>query len=239
MQFEFYAKQGDCKYVRKIAEPEQNANWAWFKSFRMLVDKEIDNIREDISGYFKNNENYNLSRPRHDDAEIQTKIDTLCEMRRLNIETSSTLNELIQGNEFIICKCGAKMFKTPIWVKYERLGNTFINLEETKTNNIKYIFACENCTNMIVEDIYYLQQNYKNHREELISQGYNWVPGDFGFWYKCDDKPMKREWSEEEKKECDHAWSRIYEPFSVLDGVHTFIKISEICRKCNKKVAIR
>lgn len=191
MRFEFYIKYGQ-KYIKKELEVESSASWKWFKSLKMTIEDVLDIVRNDILSYFKDKKKVKLSKPVHDDWATQQKINKLIKIRRHNNKVKQDLIDLLSTSEFIMCKCGAKMYKTPINVGFYKIGTRYIITEDMHGQKPKNAFMCESCYRMIEEEIYNKKQDLKDERKKLIKKGYNWVPNDFGFWYHYGDDPLNK-----------------------------------------------
>ena len=192
MQFEFYIKYGKNRYIKKLVEPEIHTNWRWFKSLKLGIENTLKDIRIDLLQYFNGDTRFKLSKPKHDDWEIQKKIDKLVSIRKVNTDIRNILTDILSTNEFIICECKSIMYKTPINVSYEKIGTRYILLDDLHGQKPKYVFMCEQCHRAIVEEAYMKTQGLQKQRVELLKKGYNWVPNNSGFWYKFDSKPLNK-----------------------------------------------
>lgn len=238
MEFEFYIKQKDS-YVKKLVTTEPNVGHSWLASLRMNIEQELDKVREDILSYSDDEKDIFIKKPYHPDKNIQNKLNTLVKIRKTNLVTRDVINEILGGTEFIFCRCGHKMYRTPVDVSYKRMGTGFIITEDKVPHSIRYIYMCEHCVDAVSESSYIHEQQMIKLRNDLLDKGYNWVPNNLGIWYKFNDgKPMnKSPEMRDDLHECDHAWERKFE--KVFIGTNLFMKITEECKKCNKVVTIK
>ena len=179
-----YAIKINNKYEIRKMHPPVNSNHIFFRNLLLVVEEQLRIIKNDILSYFPNHKNclYGL---KHDDWEIQAKINKLVLLRKINIITRNNLKSLLQEQEFIICKCGSNMYKTPINVKFQKVGSSYIILD-SKYSNMYYAYMCESCFRSVSEIIYGQIMYNKELREKLLEKGDNFVPTDYGCWYYVD-----------------------------------------------------
>lgn len=184
MILEFYIKSGK-KYELRSLEVPNNAGTKYFKSLLLNIKIELDNIRDDILSFSTLDKIINLKIPQHDDEKIQEKLDKLVRIRQVNLKCQEYLQNILKDNEFIICKCGAKMYKRPIGVPFYKFGNDYI-IKERNMNDLKYAYFCTECVNFVEEELYEQKRRNRITRERLLKKGKKFVPNDFGFWYYVD-----------------------------------------------------
>lgn len=232
MEFDFYIKDKD-EYKKIHLVPPSGAGNDFFKSLRMTIDKEFDTIKTDMLSI---NPYINLKFPKGETLEQQEKIDKLVSIKRTNLITKEELNSILLEEDFIICEsCGSKMYKTPVNVGYERTGNRYVLKDVSPTEQIKYVYMCENCVCAVSEN--YLEEVNRNLklREKLIAEGESFVPGKFGEWSWINhNKKTKPSFMLEDKKECDHSWKREFTYIKVPGHFQPFVKITETCPYCKK-----
>jgi hypothetical protein len=124
---------------------------------------------------------------------------------------------MLQDEEFIIChNCKNKMIKTPLNVRYDKIGNRFLLKGITPYEKIDYIYCCEHCICAVPESVHNEFQYWKKLREDLIQKGEKYVPNEFGFYHWI-GKPDKIE------TENIPSRRRIFETYKI--GRDEFIKI--------------
>jgi hypothetical protein len=235
MKFEFYIKEGEI-YKKISIVPIEGSGWEYFQSLRLSLERELETIKIDLLKLCGNVEKVNLGIPRSDNKDIQEKIDKLVIIRRENMTTRENLMKLLNSPEFIICdRCGGKMTKIPVGVKYEKFGNKYIIKEDILHTSIKYIYGCEDCIMAINEENYYEKMRNIKLRKTLLDNGIGFVPNEFGFYYW--DKSISYKHTEE--TECDHSWKREFEEIKMQNIKNPFLKITEKCGKCGKIQYIR
>lgn len=191
MEFEFWMKEKES-YKKCVLTPPSGSGWAYLKTVKMTLDKELVNIKEDILDNIDElNSKYDLSFPRSKDPDKQKKINTLIDIRNLNIKTKNHIITLLAAQEFIICPdCEAKMFKKPVNESYEKVGDQYVLKNVSPTASIRYVFMCERCINAISEEVYENVQTLKRTRDELLKKGETFVPNEFGFWHETKKKDV-------------------------------------------------
>lgn len=233
MIFDIYIKEGSDYKLCKI-QPTAGSDFNFFKSLRLSIDEQLDNIRKDILSLYPAGEKTNLISPKIDDYDIQKKIDKLVQIRNVDMRTKEDINAILKGTEFIICEnCGHKMYKTPANVMFQKVGNSYI-IEGSDKQTIDYFYQCENCVYGIDESIYLWQQNLKKLREDLLAEGVGFVPDNLGFYSWV--KPGKKYRTEQNDEKCRHVYRRKVETYKLMqDGKpREFSKITERCVYCNE-----
>ena len=224
MKFNIYIKVKDSYELREL-KPETDANKKFFKSVLLLVDEQLEIIKKDILSYFNKGESINLSVPKHESYLIQKKINLLVKIRKTNLVTRDNLKSLLSEHEFIICTCGAKMYKSPINVIYEKIGNSFI-VTDKNIFRTEYKYNCESCWRCIGVNEY--EQKLKNKE---LKKGYTYVPNEFGFWSYISDSNYKK--SPDMVSEKIEARERIFEKITIK-GKQVFMKITEVEKNTGK-----
>ena len=232
MEFGIFFKEGK-DYIKRTVIPPSGSGWDFFKSLRLSVDRELENIRTDMLNI---DENISLNFPLSLDKKKQIKICKLIVLRDNNKKIRKKLDKIMIDNEFVVCNiCGEKMYKIPINVMYSKYENKYIVLDKS-AKNIKFIYACEKCTNTINEECFNIILNNRKTREKLLKEGESWVPNDLGFWhwdFSVNNKHSKPDYFKDENDDtCEHAWRRTFEKF-FIDNIH-FLKIKEVCAYCGK-----
>lgn len=242
MKFEMFIKEGNG-YSKIEVSPPNGSGWHYLQTLKLNVLKELEYIREDIVKIFGKGDINSLSRPVIEDREKQKVLDKLIDIRKINNKIKDEIITLLSETEFISCYCGDKMIKTPIGVRFERFGNNYIIKDEVN-HSIKYSYMCVGCYRArSIEDYEYEQRNIKI-RTELLKDGESFVPNNQGFWsWWNKNKSTKPKELQEEKSDCDHAWLREFEYINIggiIQGKKSmFVKITEVCKKCGKKVNIK
>jgi hypothetical protein len=242
MEFEYYIKTKDNKYEKRRIVTEKNSDRKFFSSFFITIEEQIEIIKEDILQFFPDKRT-NIAFPKHEDSEVQLKLDKLNIMRKTNTIVRDKLKELLHETEFIICECGGKMYKTPINTTYKKNNNDFI-ITDYDNPNIRYSFICEKCIRAVDEGCYVQIRNNIKMREKLLQQGYNWVPNEFGVWHwegKGDKRPP--EFDEDDER---YTYERYFEYTKIpitnekTKFVHNFIKcrVFERCRETGQVIQI-
>jgi len=230
MDLKIVAKVGKNYQLRKINIIE-NAGKRFFEELLITVDKQLKNIREDIISFSDIDKEVNLKKPSHPSWEIQKKLDKLTELRKLNLDLKESLKNLLRESEFIICEhCGSKMYKRPLGVPIKKIGKIYVALKEISDTTYDYSCSNDDCHYCIQAYVYEKQDKLKRLKEDLIRDGYNYVPNDLGFWHKLNDgKPMNKS-PMFSKDEGTKAWEREYETIKIK-GKKSFIKIKETCEE--------
>jgi hypothetical protein len=237
MEFEYIVKVKD-HYEQRELKIEKNSDRKFFESLLLTIEEQLEIIKQDIL-YFFPDKNTNISRPKHDDYEIQKKIDKLVELRKININIRDSLKSLLQEGEFIICACGGKMYKTPINISFKKYGNGFI-FPDGKDSNIKYSYICENCVYAIDEESYLQITKNLKQRSDLLQQGYNFVPNEAGLWhYVGKGEPLKKPEELAKDDEENYTYERYFEYIKVpyTNPITGFIKNNirvKIFEKCRE-----
>jgi hypothetical protein len=242
MEFEYYTKIKDNKYEKRRIVAEKNSDKKFFNSLLLNIEEQLEIVKQDILSYFPDKRT-NIAFPKHDDFEIQIKVDKLVAIRKTNIDVRDKLKELLHETEFVICECGGKMYKTPINTTYKKNNNTFIITDESNPN-IRYSFTCEKCIRAVDEGCYVQIRNNIKTREKLLQQGYNWVPNEFGVWHwegKGDKRPP--EFDEDEER---YTYDRYFEYMKIpitnekTKLIHNSVKckVFERCRETGQIVQI-
>jgi len=237
MEFEIYLKNKDT-YEKRLIIPPSGSDFSFFKSLKLKIEEEIENMKHDIISLFPSEDDVNLKHPIHEDKDKQEVINKIVEMKRINKNTHEILISILSCNEFIICKnCGGKMIKTPVNIPYRKIAGQYI-IEIKPNEVVRYVYMCENCVNAISEENFMQIQNNKKTRQQMIDEGFNWVPNDFGCWYKLDDgKPMNRHPMFKEEG-CDHRWKRHWETIKIKTG-EEFLKLWDECLVCGKRIVYK
>ena len=228
MEFKIYIKVKDS-YELRVMTPNGGNNSNYFKSVMLLIDEQLDIIKDEILAFFPKTQRINLSKPRHEDYEIQQKLDKLINIRKTNILTKDELKSLLNITEFIVCDCGKRMFKSPINVAFETFGKSYI-ITDSKPTKIEYNYNCEGCHRSISQTNYKEKQRWIDLRNELLEKGYNFVPNDYGYYYYTDDKPSNK--PPELRNKPTECIERRFEKV-VIKGT-TFMKIIEVNRDTGK-----
>lgn len=226
MEFEMYVKDKNEYKLLKIIPPS-GSGWDYFKSLKLTVEEQLDNIRNDICKVFnKPKEEINLIFPKINDSKKQEKIDKLVEIRNTNNNIKVHLNKILMDDEFILCEdCGGKMYKTPLNVRYTKFGSKFIIDERDTKFKIKYVYLCSNCTCAISEEIYSIIQNTLKIRNELLERGESFVPNKYNFWHWVNDNKITKP-SELQNPELPSK-RRLFESIKVKGVKNPFVKITE------------
>jgi hypothetical protein len=214
-----------------------NTGWDFLSKFRLTLEGEMNNIKKDILEQFPHDkrEAVFLPRPSIDDCNKQAKIDKLVEMRSNNRIVLERILNLLQTSEFIICEnCKGKMIKTPVGVKYERMGNNFVILD--KDTNCKWVYMCENCVFAISKEIYFFKKRNLEMRKELIESGITFVPNEFGVWNTLAGKPCIK--CKELRCEEVRAKRRVFETINIEGVKNPFVKIVEEYPDTGEKVLL-
>ena len=190
--FEFWIKDGSNYKKLKVESPE-NADWKYFKSLKMTVEQAIDNMKEDMFNLAGNISKFtNVEDVKSSDPEIQAKIQSLKEIRTFNIKTKEQIITTLADAEFIICPdCNSKMYKIPISVRYEKVGNSYVVIDDESPQNIRYHYGCSNekCHLAVDIEMHNQTQSLLELREQLLKEGYGFVPNKFGFWQWVPGQP--------------------------------------------------
>jgi hypothetical protein len=231
MILDVFIKEGEHYKECKIVPPA-GSDFSFFKSLRLTIEEQLDTIRKDIVKLYPENWNVSLVSPKIEDDDKQETIDKLVEFRTINIKTKELINNVLKGNEFIICPtCGGKMYRGPVNVAYTKVGTSFII--DSSNGNVDYSFTCEKCPYFIDEKIYRWQQDLKKQREQLIAEGKYFVPDELGFWH----------WINTEEiivpvitKECRHISKRTVELYKIgpKDKQEVITKIQDKCIYCGE-----
>jgi len=223
MELDIYIKNKKDYELRRFSLSENNAIKLAEQLF-FNVEKELTNIRSSILSYENDENSINLKKPIHKNKEIHKKLQDLNNIRSVNLRVKEKLAEILRPVEYIKCfNCKGKMYKKPVGVPYEKIGKHYI----VKYNEIpsKYIYSCENCV-FFEEEILYKQTQYlKQKRENLLKEGYNFVPNDFGNWGYVGNEPPKIE--PDLIPNPIKIWKRESETFKIKGK--EFIKITETC----------
>ncbi|MCK5624970.1 hypothetical protein KAI04_03960 [Candidatus Pacearchaeota archaeon] len=176
------------RYEKRLIIPPLDSGTKFFENLNLLIQEQLDIIKNDIMSFSNSEFKISLKRPIHPKREIQEKLDKLINIRKVNIETYEKIKELLKDIDFIICKfCNNKMKKIPIGIPYTKIGNNYIL--NGQFNNINYNYICENdnCIHSISEECYSQIVMNLDLRESLLKKGYNYVPNRFGFWHFIND----------------------------------------------------
>lgn len=237
MEFEIYVKENGV-YNKILVTPPANSNWNYLKNLKLLLDSQIEIIRDDISKIFNNDENVNLKRPRVDDENRQSKIDQLTSFRKANIKCKDELSGLLSLEEFIICEnCSNKMYRTPVGVSYERVGTKFLLKDVGLHEVIKYVYMCESCVCAVDEDVYMTIQNNLKTRRDLLEQGERLVPNALGYWHYTENSKYKP--SNNAVEDEFEPRRRKFEFIEIKGQKNPFIKITEEYANSGKVVTIK
>jgi hypothetical protein len=237
MEFNIYIKDKE-DYKKILIEVPINTGWDFLTKLRLSVENEMQNIKKDITiQYPKELQNtIFFPNPKIDNEKKQIKINKLVEMRNNNKKILNEILTLLQTSDFIICEhCNSKMIKTPVNVRYDKIGNNFVILD--KDTNCKWVYLCENCVFALSEESYYFKKQNKELREKLIKEGYTFVPDDFGVYHTLQGYPCIKE----KELEDIHIISkrRTFENIRVKGIKNPFIKIIEEYPETGEKVQIR
>jgi hypothetical protein len=235
MEFQIYIKIKNLNKYELREITTMDGNREFFSNLLKSVEQELDNIKNDLLSF----DNVNLIRPSHEDPEINSKIEKLVNIRKTNLETKEKLKEALAELEFIQCDhCGNKMYKKPINVSFRKIGKNYIINSENMID-IKYNFSCENCNFFIEEDLYYQILNIRKKRKELIEDGYNYVPNDFGFWHYINNNESKKP-PEFDNEPPNYTYKRVFEnAFEDVDGVNELhLHVYDICQETGEKIKI-
>jgi hypothetical protein len=241
MIFKIFIKEGE-KYKECDIVAPTGSDFSFFKSLKMSVEEQLNNIRSDILSFYPHNESPSLVFPKIDDYDLQKKIDKLVEMRTKNTKLKEELNDILSGIEFIICEsCGSKMFRAPLGANYEKFGNRFLILNENPNQIVEYIYNCSQCNRCVREDVYNQQKKIKELRNRLLSEGESFVPNEFGFWHWDNKKKTTKPAGLEEESGCNHIYERKVETYKTPIGLkeEKFMKITETCVYCGLTRNIR
>jgi len=215
-------------YEERIVKPEMYDDNRFFKELTMTIQDAIQNIRNDIIRLFGRDDISLKVVPRHPDWKIHKKILRLVEMRKQNLITVEKLKALAKEPEFIICECGAKMYKKPVGVPFIKCGNNYVVKDTVHASHIKYIYSCERCNLAVDEEVYLQTKQNRERRRRLLEQGYNYVPNDFGIWHFIDDgNPPKKppELDDSDRK----RWIRVIEKVHIKGYRSPFLKVYDKC----------
>lgn len=205
MEIRFYIKINE-KYELRELIPEKECGRTFFENIILNIDEQLEFIKNDIIEYIGNDDN--ITFPKHDDYVIQKKLDKLSSLRKQNLYARQQMKNALQENDFIICKCGSKMYKYPIGIPFRKVGTGYLLLEEP--DNIKYLYRCEKCWRCT--DPIFIEEEKRNLkiRNSLIREGYNYVPDKLGIWnYINDGKPLSKPPYLQNKPE--RTWRRTFE----------------------------
>lgn len=174
-----YVKKDDL-YEERLINYEDNIDKKFFQSLILLVDEQLNITREHIRSFFPTG-NVNLKKLYHHDWETNQKLKKLSIIRKTNLIAKDKIKEIIQDIDYIICECGARMYRKPLNTPYAKFGKGYLLTADWF--GVKYIYSCEDCIRCIDEEIYGIVQNNIKKRKQLLKEGYNWVPNKFGVWY--------------------------------------------------------
>lgn len=167
-------------YEERLIKYENNIDKKFFQSLLISINEQLEIVRDHIRSFFPS-DNVNLKKPYHHDWEINNKLKKLCVIRKVNLNAIDKIKEIVQEIDYIICECGSKMYRRPINTPYSKFGKGYLLTAEWY--GVKYGYFCEKCVRYIEEEIYGIRQNNIKRRNELLKEGYNWVPNVFGVWY--------------------------------------------------------
>ena len=235
MNFDIYFKEGDFYKLRRI-EIEDRNDLRFFQNLKITIENELDKIRIDIKKIFPEAEDdrYKLIRPKVDDKNTQERLDKILVVRNANMKIRTELLEILQDEEFIICThCNGKMIKSPVNVRFERIGNKYVIKENGLQGAIKWHYRCQNC--IFAEDVgSYNEKKYNiKLRNELIKSGETFVPNEFGFWHYLEGKEHKPKIDNELRPR-----KRIFEFIKIPNVSQPFVKITELYPDTNEIVQI-
>jgi len=229
MEFEFYIKSKENRYeLRLVKTIDTSRNF--FSNLLKNIEIELENIRADLLKI----DGVNLIQPSHEDKIINEKIEKLVMIRKINLNMKEQIKDLLSENEFIICRlCGSKMFKFPLDTKFKRIGNGYI-IDSENNVNIAYAFRCSNCVLSESEELYHQGLHNLKIREQLLEEGYNFVPNEFGMWHYegegCRKKPTEGD------KIPDYTYRRVSE--KVKEGDVLKLHVYDICIETGEKIKI-
>lgn len=225
MEFEIPVKKKDKYEVRKTKIPN-NSSRKYFEDLRLFVEEQLKNLKEDISSYFPEKVRINFGRLRHDDFQVQQILEKLNKLRKDCVKIKDYLDYLLKEKDFIICEyCGSKMYKKPVGVKFRKLKDEYIIVDDKLPTH--YIYSCsnDNCHHYVEEGYIQQLENYRNIRKKLLDEGYTWVPTDWGWWYCEGDKLIKHPSMRNE--EDGKSWERKFDYVNTGNG--NYLKIYEVC----------
>jgi len=140
MNIDIYIKDKEGYSLRRF-ELDNNSKSETFKKLLLLVNKELENIKND---FIKIDPDVNLKIPHSNNKIKSEKLRVLNTIRKNNILMKERLTELNKADNYIICEhCNHKMYLKPVGVNFEKVGNKYINLTDRIPDT--YIYSCENC----------------------------------------------------------------------------------------------
>ncbi len=189
MEVKFYIKVKN-KYELRELIPKSNSGRKFFEQLILNIDDHLKYIKNDMLEYM-DSDCMNIAYPKHDDYVIQKKLDKLNDLRKQNLIARQQVKQALQENNFIICDCGMKMYKYPLGIPFRKIGTGYLLLQEP--DDLRYVYRCEKCWRSRNPLHIEVENNIKQLREQLLNDGYNWVPNNFGLWYHYNNgKPLTK-----------------------------------------------
>lgn len=235
MDFKIYIKiRNTNKYeLRKVNYPSDNTR-EFFLRLLKNVNDELDYIKQDILSFGTEEYPISLKKPVHDDWEITKKLEKLSIIRKNNLIIKEQIKEILSEVEFLICEhCGSKMYKRPLNTSFKKIGHNYVVYSDNIVD-IRYNFGCENCVYNLDEGDYYERQENRKRKNNLLDEGYNFVPNDFGFWHYIDNGQPPTKSPDMVDNEPRYSYRREYKEY--MNGDSIGIKVFDICVETGERI---